>query len=53
MLEPLPEGARGRGVSSPKVKGSSGRPQAGYSTAFTMSSTTFFASPNTIIVLSM
>ncbi len=24
-----------------------------YSTAFTMSSTTFFASPNTIIVLSM
>jgi hypothetical protein len=26
---------------------------SGYSTALTMSSTTFFASPNTIIVLSM
>ncbi|MDR7297221.1 hypothetical protein J2X16_002568 [Pelomonas aquatica] len=28
-------------------------PRLGYSTAFSMSSTTFFASPNTIMVLSM
>jgi hypothetical protein len=54
MLEPPYGEGSGWGVILTEGEGGrvAGR-QACYSTAFTMSSTTFFASPNTIIVLSM
>jgi hypothetical protein len=51
-------GARIKPADAPPAGGTRRRPGAAsrsrrHSTAFTMSSTTFLASPNTIIVLSM